>query len=408
MALDLSTLVRAASGALFMLLGIACALLARRAGADRALARGLAAFCVGFGLLFVLVNLNLLTDNRLVVALTYGAVPVGVLATVGIASVTSRALGLVPRERTWLIGVAVAYAIASVVPLVVEFPLYVQTAEVPAAALAPAYAVQLLLRGVSAMSLASGYAFALAASRAKEGRTPLLLLSVGLTIYPATILGFVLNMSEFATNVVPRVVGTLLGLGLVVLWLVLAERSLGRAGVFAALTLAGATLGGMVEGALVEDNLRRYALGVARSLAVALLALAVFRHDLLRARLAPRAADRASRATIGLATLFVVAQVAQNYLSDVYGLVLGGVVAGALLFAASPIQRALERGATTSDAKLAAYRDAVRYALHDGVVTRKEETHLATLAQHLGIGAADALRMRHEVEDERAEVKRNP
>jgi hypothetical protein len=39
-------------------------------------------------------------------------------------------------------------------------------------------------------------------------------------------------------------------------------------------------------------------------------------------------------------------------------------------------------------------------------MTRKEETHLAQLAQHLGIGAGDALRARHEVEDEREEGKR--
>jgi uncharacterized membrane protein YebE (DUF533 family) len=85
-----------------------------------------------------------------------------------------------------------------------------------------------------------------------------------------------------------------------------------------------------------------------------------------------------------------------------------------LVFALAPLQRVADRVATAavplaaaaavpvaaSDvAHARAYRAAVRAALADGDVTRDEEAHLADVAQELGIGAADALRLRREVED---------
>jgi hypothetical protein len=112
-------------------------------------------------------------------------------------------------------------------------------------------------------------------------------------------------------------------------------------------------------------------------------------------------------ATIALPALLVVAQVAQNFLSAQYGLLMGGIVAGALLVAARPIERALEgrnaiRRAPSSpdDRARRIYRDAVRHALRDRAMTRAEEMHLTELAEELSIPASDALRIRHEVEDE--------
>lgn len=400
MAVELSTLVRGASGVLFVLLGSACLVLARRPSADRVLAWGLASFALGFGLAFVLVNVSALTDGRHIVPLTRAAPAAWTLAAVGISIVAWRAIRGSGRAGPWLVGVGLLYFVAAAAPLVLEFPRYAATAQVPPEALAPAYASQLLLRFITGTALAAAYAYALAAARSSAMAGPLLM-SLGLGIYPAAVHGFVLNTSIFATAAIPQVVNTPLVLGLSLLLLVLAERGMGRPAVGAAVVLCAVTLGGMVEGALEPEGLRRYALGLVRSVAVALLALAVFRHDVLRARLGLRAADRASRATLGLATLLVVAQVAQNYFSATYGLLLGGVIAGAFLFAAAPLQRALEARGAGGEDRLASYREAARYALRDGVLTRKEETHLARLAEHLGIGAADALRIRHEVEDER-------
>lgn len=117
-----------------------------------------------------------------------------------------------------------------------------------------------------------------------------------------------------------------------------------------------------------------------------------------------------------LAMLFVVAQVGQNVLQSQYGLLMGGVAAGALLFAANPIQRAIERlgdhtpgRPTTGNARRprdaaqdaereGAYREAVRLALRDRTLTREEERHLLRLAYQLGVPTPRAMEIHDEVE----------
>ncbi|HLE95848.1 MAG TPA: hypothetical protein VI997_00625, partial [Candidatus Thermoplasmatota archaeon] len=152
------------------------------------------------------------------------------------------------------------------------------------------------------------------------------------------------------------------------------------------------------------------AFGIVRTIGAALLVLAIVRYDLLGVPLPRLAVSRGPLAAGALAILFVVAQVAQNFLAAQYGLLMGGVVAGAFLFAASPIQRAFEGGrrdravaaaAVPDDAALEAYRAAVRAALADGAMTREEEEHLADVAHHLKLSPRDALRVRREVEDAR-------
>ena len=144
--------------------------------------------------------------------------------------------------------------------------------------------------------------------------------------------------------------------------------------------------------------------GAARTAAVVVLAFAFARGGFLGGRLALR---HGTVATALLGVVFVVAQVAQNFLSAQYGLVMGGVIAGMLLFVANPIQRAAERivsgetpGRRGEHRYAEAYRLAVRAAVGDGRLTRDEEGHLAELAEHLGIGAGEALRLRREVEEE--------
>lgn len=150
-------------------------------------------------------------------------------------------------------------------------------------------------------------------------------------------------------------------------------------------------------------------LGIARLFGVALLAHLLFRADALHLGLRPKTMQRGAAASLFLAVLLIVAQVAQNFLSAQYGLVMGGVVAGAFLFAAQPIQRAIEAArapapapasGSASDEGQRIYRDAVRRALRDRTVTREEEIHLAELAREMRLDPADALRIRHGVEDE--------
>ncbi len=137
------------------------------------------------------------------------------------------------------------------------------------------------------------------------------------------------------------------------------------------------------------------ALGVIQ--VVAALAMA---RSLLQARVfgidPPAFAQRRGTLTaVALAALFVVAQVAQNFLQAEYGLLLGGLIAGIVLFAVNPLQKAIERRSQPANRLSRAeaessYRKAVNLALRDRSVTREEEGHLHELARDLGIDGARA------------------
>jgi hypothetical protein len=145
--------------------------------------------------------------------------------------------------------------------------------------------------------------------------------------------------------------------------------------------------------------------GIIRTVGVVFLALGVLRYDLLGARLRGLAAKGGLVATVALCVLFIVAQVLQNFLSTEYGLLLGGVLAGVLLFAASPVQRAMERrtGATKNAAAGEAdraFRNAVELAFRDRLFDDREELVLAELADRLGLTARRATEIRLSVERE--------
>lgn len=152
--------------------------------------------------------------------------------------------------------------------------------------------------------------------------------------------------------------------------------------------------------------------GIARFIGLAILAYGVFSLDWLGWGRSEKQDRRAFLATGALAALFIVAQVAENLIDERYSLVLGGVIAGAFLVAARPIERAIERvtlgprpeasalAATTPPAQEERYRNAVRLALRDRVVTRDEEHHLFALAQGLGLTPERAHRILVEVEQE--------
>lgn len=157
---------------------------------------------------------------------------------------------------------------------------------------------------------------------------------------------------------------------------------------------------------MVRFNSQLGLFGVARTIGAGFLAAAVLKHDLLGVPLPHFALRRGPLAATALATLFIVAQIAQNFFATKYGLLLGGVVAGAFLFMASPIERLATRllandappRAGTPDARSPSapvareesYRNAVRLALRDRRLTRAEEAHLHRLAEDLGLGASRA------------------
>lgn len=151
--------------------------------------------------------------------------------------------------------------------------------------------------------------------------------------------------------------------------------------------------------------------GSVRTLAAFVLARAILRGGLLDLE-PPQLARRRGAAPLGaLAAFFIVAQVAQNFLSAQYGLLMGGIVAGAFAFAAQPLQRLMEPAslapsraapsARASGEHDEAYRAAVRVALRDRRLTRDEEVALADVAERLGIGARRAAEIRHDVEREK-------
>ncbi|MEK6976374.1 MAG: hypothetical protein AABY18_08540 [Candidatus Thermoplasmatota archaeon] len=123
--------------------------------------------------------------------------------------------------------------------------------------------------------------------------------------------------------------------------------------------------------------------------------------------------SRTALALVFLGVFFVAAQVAQTFLTDEYGYLTGGVVAGMMLFAISPLQRAAERLARVDkagpDRKVAdVYREAVELTLSDRMVTAREERHLAHLAERLGLAGGQAMDIRLAVQQSlRSKAARN-
>lgn len=187
-------------------------------------------------------------------------------------------------------------------------------------------------------------------------------------------------------------------------WLVLRgcppgeERFARRA--FAAILVVGVL--GCLQQLFVEQTVDLGPYGLMRTVGAVLLFLAVVRYDVLEVPLPRLAVRRGTLAGAALAVLFIVAQVAQSFTAKFP--LLMGVLAGALVFAASQIQRAIERGSgqTKPSTAVAGYKAALRAAMRDGTLTRREERHLAEVAVALGISPVQALDLRDDVEREPA------
>lgn len=93
----------------------------------------------------------------------------------------------------------------------------------------------------------------------------------------------------------------------------------------------------------------------------ALLGYGILRYQLLDIDLQiKRAIGRATVATTFAALVFVTAVTAENFLTDRYGWIAGGVAAGLLLFALTPLQRFAEH---VADRAMPHVRDDSEYRL---------------------------------------------
>lgn len=112
-------------------------------------------------------------------------------------------------------------------------------------------------------------------------------------------------------------------------------------------------------------------------------------------------------ASIGVAIVFVVAEVLANRLSQNVSLSLGGFAAGGVLLAVHPLQRLAERLArraspmkAVSDMsqaeRLDLYREQASLAWMDGALQRKERLLLDRLRDRLGLDAAECQRIEQE------------
>ena len=148
--------------------------------------------------------------------------------------------------------------------------------------------------------------------------------------------------------------------------------------------------------------------GIARVVSLGVIAYGVFSLGALGPS-RHAAQDRSAALLTGsLVALLIVTQVAQNFLSSQYSLLMGGIVSGALVFAARPLERALEarRGPArvmpaADAARERSFLAAARRFHRDGSISREEERELMILAEHLAIPPSRAYELRDEVERER-------
>lgn len=409
-------IVNAGGAFLFLLAGIAILAVGRRTR----LGLRLGAFATAFGLAYVVGNLVDYDANlvhlegdlanavahlvpNLAAALCLGLLIIEILREVP------------PKARTWIAVLATGIGLGAGAALVVGIQL-VEEADGGAVAI-DALAFFLLVFVIEPLLLvllaASGQAPTGGSLNQYKGR---LMLGLAGGLFAVAII--MVTAASYGTDsswmgIVLKGVSFVFGAGVAyAAWLVLrgrppgAERFARRA--FAAIILVGliGSLGPAFPAA--TEDIGPY--GILRSVGAALLVLAVVRYDLLGVPLPRFVVRRGPLAGGALAVLFIVAQVAQNFFSAKYGLLMGGVLAGTFVFAASPIQRAMERtsqqhpkpGAAASGSAADGYRAALRAAMRDGILTRREERHLAEVAMALGISPVQALDLRDEVERETA------
>lgn len=143
------------------------------------------------------------------------------------------------------------------------------------------------------------------------------------------------------------------------------------------------------------------ALGLARIVAVLVIAYGILRHQLLGIDLTvKRGIRRSTIAAIFIAVFFIVSEAAQVVFAGVVGSqILGIIAAGALVFALAPLQRfarsvadaamphAQDPDAMDDDERITVYRRQAEVAWADGALSADERALLDELRDQLGIDA---------------------
>lgn len=161
-------------------------------------------------------------------------------------------------------------------------------------------------------------------------------------------------------------------------WLAAAGSPVTKAGRAIAWTILAVMLGGMLLATVEQSSSAYGVIGVVRTIGVVLAAWGVqqSRHTTI----------------LALAALFVVSQIAQNFLSAQVGLVAGAMVAGLAVFWLSFGQRTMEGWLHKHESREheTTYRRMADSMLRKGPLSRDDERDLAELATVLGIDASRA------------------
>lgn len=404
---SLQALIDAASGIFFVLVGAATLFLAPRSRR----ATLVAAFCILFGGALAYLNLFFYDSPAIFIG--------GALLELG-ATIAAVMLGLdiargALRGRT--LTLALAPALLMLVSVVVSFAMPDRTSRAQGVVTREDPSAFLVLVSVAGfLTMLSGLAFLAGACIARWGSTPADARTErrGLALAAAAFGGYLAFFAGHTTTTLFPEASTLFSASAVVLAaspLVVGHVRDPRLGRRTTLAIVGAGFLGMAL-LLLIDMLRLDAAanygedGIARTIACALFALALIRDGLLGADVHELAKRRGSLAVAGLAAFLIVAQVAQNFVASEYGLLLGGVIAGVLVIAARPLERALDGRTPAARAKSTAERErsfraaARRFYRVDGGLTHEEERELMLIGEQLGLSVARIYEVRDEVEKE--------
>ncbi len=170
--------------------------------------------------------------------------------------------------------------------------------------------------------------------------------------------------------------------------------------------LVSVTYEEIVAGKSVFSTLLPLCYQLAVMLYVPLVAYGVLRVQLFDIDLRiKRTLKRGTVAAAFVATFFVISELAGNYLSQQLGTVFGVLATGALVFFLDPIQRAAARLSDTAMPntldtpeyenfrKLQVYDSAIRAALEDGHISRRQRRVLDSMIDSMGIDRELARRM---------------
>ena len=254
----------------------------------------------------------------------------------------------------------------------------------------------------------------------ERARTQTMLLSVALVLWPALYgsSNVLLNIgrgSFYLGGVLVIIATAATG----ALWLAntTVDPSLARRARNVALLVFGLMLFGAVDntflaGPLAYSGSSGPFFGIARFLTIVILSYAILKHEVLGFDVRIRwGLSKSTVAAVFIAAFFLASEGAQIVLGEENQWV-GLVGAGALVFAMAPLQRAAERLAERAvpvageafpapapeSRAVDTYRRAARLALRDRRLSVEEEIELAHVADGLGLSAAEATRLRHEVE----------